>query len=182
MIDHAPWRGLPEIEPALVEAGHAALDHAALGHAAGEQLKHGEVSISLCSDDVMRDLNRRYRGKDSPTNVLSFSVDDPLREAPGPVLLGDVVLGYETVMAEARNQNKPAIDHARHLVVHGVLHLFGMDHETESDAKTMERMEVAILTRLGIPDPYQLRPADERPVLAPTDIRPDNAVGFGDGS
>ncbi|TAN56972.1 MAG: rRNA maturation RNase YbeY [Magnetospirillum sp.] len=116
-----------------------------------------ELSIVLADDATVRDLNRDWRGKDVPTNVLSFaSLDDgdaPL--VPGaPLLLGDVILAWETVAAEATEQNKPLADHFSHLVVHGVLHLLGYDHADDQDADEMEALETTLLAALGIPDPY----------------------------
>ena len=112
------------------------------------------VGVILTDDAEQRRLNRDYRGKDAPTNVLSFPIGDA---APGggPVMLGDVVLAFETVAREAGEQNKPLPDHLRHLVVHGVLHLLGFDHETEAEAEVMEAREREILARLGVPDPYR---------------------------
>jgi probable rRNA maturation factor len=111
----------------------------------------------LTDDAEQRQLNRTYRGKDSPTNVLSFAMADPAAPGPAgsPVLLGDVVLAFETVAREAAEQDKPLADHLRHLVVHGVLHLLGFDHETDTEAATMEARETAILKELGVPAPYR---------------------------
>ncbi|MSP50480.1 MAG: rRNA maturation RNase YbeY [Alphaproteobacteria bacterium] len=109
-----------------------------------------EVSLALADDDAVRALNRDYRGKDEPTNVLSF-------ESGERPFLGDVILALETVLAEAADQGKPAADHLTHLVVHGVLHLLGHDHEAPAEARRMERVEVEVLAGLGVPDPYELR-------------------------
>ncbi len=106
-----------------------------------------EVSLVLSDDARVRVLNRDYRDQDRPTNVLSFASG----ETP---LLGDVVLARETVVREAAEQGKDAGDHLTHLVVHGVLHLLGYDHETDGDAAEMESLEVAILAGLKIGDPY----------------------------
>jgi probable rRNA maturation factor len=107
-----------------------------------------EVAILLTSDAGMQALNLKWRGKDAPTNVLSF----PSGGEQGH--LGDVVLAYETVEGEAKQQNIAIADHAAHLVVHGMLHLLGYDHEQEDDAVKMERLETEILATLGIADPY----------------------------
>ena len=115
------------------------------------------IGVRLTDDAEQRQLNRAYRGKDAPTNVLSFALrapDDPV--LPGaPILLGDVVLACETVRREAEEQAKPVADHLRHLVAHGVLHLLGFDHESEAEAAAMEAREVEILARMGVPDPYR---------------------------
>jgi probable rRNA maturation factor len=99
-----------------------------------------------------RRLNARYRGKDKPTNVLSF----PPAPLPAGDLrpLGDLVICAQVVRSEARQQRKPLEAHWAHLVVHGALHLIGYDHEREAEAKRMERREVAVLRRLGYANPY----------------------------
>jgi probable rRNA maturation factor len=115
------------------------------------------IAIRLTDDNEQRRLNRAYRGKNTPTNVLAFplaNLADPL--PPGsPLLLGDVVLAFETVRREAEAQGKPLADHLRHLVVHGVLHLLGFDHDSEAEAAAMEAREIEVLAALGVPDPYR---------------------------
>jgi probable rRNA maturation factor len=115
-----------------------------------------ELGITLTDDAEQRQLNRKYRGLDVSTNVLAFPAWEPRTHAPAgaPLLLGDVTLAFETVAQEADEQLKPFCDHARHLIVHGVLHLLGCDHRREADAITMERLETSILAKLGVPDPY----------------------------
>ena len=120
-----------------------------------------EVGVRLAGDDELRDLNRRYRGIDAPTNVLAFPAAAcqpgtlPAAPAAGaPLALGDVVLGLETVGAEAAAQVTPLADHLRHLVVHGVLHLAGYDHGDETGAAAMESLEVGILAGIGVANPY----------------------------
>jgi probable rRNA maturation factor len=124
---------------------------------APESTAQAVLGVILTDDAEQRQLNRTYRGKDSPTNVLSFAMADPAAPGPAgsPVLLGDVVLAFETVAREAAEQDKPLADHLRHLVVHGVLHLLGFDHETDTEAATMEARETAILKELGVPAPYR---------------------------
>ena len=115
------------------------------------------ISIALMSDAEVHSLNKTFRGKDAPTNVLSFPSAAAIRTLnrdSGPVFLGDVALAYETVVREAQEQEKPVLNHAAHLVVHGVLHLAGFDHETGADAERMEAAERQILAKSGIPDPY----------------------------
>ncbi len=112
-----------------------------------------ELSLVLADDARVRDLNRQWRGKDQPTNVLSFPASDADDEEPGP-LLGDVVLAYETCAREAAEDGKPIEDHVTHLVVHGLLHLFGWDHESDDEAEEMEALETEILAGLGIADPH----------------------------
>jgi probable rRNA maturation factor len=109
------------------------------------------LNVALSDDKGVRALNKRDRKKDKPTNVLSY----PSGER---AFLGDVVLARQTVWREARAQKKTPADHVAHLVVHGVLHLLGHDHETgEADALRMEALERRILAKLGIADPYTLR-------------------------
>jgi probable rRNA maturation factor len=112
-----------------------------------------EVSLVFTDDDRVRALNRRYRGRDAPTNVLSFPAAPPAPGRRGP-LLGDVVLAHQTVHREAAAEGLTAADHVTHLIVHGFLHLLGYDHDAEEDAAVMERLETAILARLDIADPY----------------------------
>ena len=148
---------------------------AALSQAA-PRLRGGEVSIVLASDERVRELNRDWRGQDKPTNVLSFLGGDPDDfeeeeeeddddedsndeededyDGPPPMQLGDVILAWPTVAREARDQGKPVASHLTHLVVHGILHLLGFDHESDEDAGVMERLETDILAGLGIADPY----------------------------
>jgi probable rRNA maturation factor len=114
------------------------------------------VDIMLADDAKQRHLNRTYRGKDTPTNVLAFPQGAPgSPRSDQPVLLGDVVLAFETVRREAAEQDKPIANHLRHLVVHGVLHLLGFDHENAAEAAAMEAREIKILAELGVPDPYR---------------------------
>lgn len=113
------------------------------------------VTILLADDAAIRELNQAWRGQDKPTNVLSFP-SPPMPDPPGEArLIGDVVLAWETVTREAAEEGKFLAAHAAHLVVHGVLHLLGHDHEGDEEAETMERLEVAALARLGIADPYR---------------------------
>ena len=123
----------------------------------------GELALTFGDDATLRTLNSRYRGKDKPTNVLSFGSPDDWSEtaADRPCPLGDVILARETVLREARQQGKTPADHATHLVIHGVLHLLGHDHGRSADAQRMEAIETDILARLGIADPYRL-PARRR--------------------
>jgi probable rRNA maturation factor len=106
-----------------------------------------EVSVMLADDEALRALNRDYRAKDKPTNVLSFPQDDE-------VMLGDIALAFETLKREAEEQDKTFHDHFVHLFVHGMLHLLGYDHEEHDDQKEMEQQEIDILHNLAISDPY----------------------------
>lgn len=138
--------------------------------AAVERTPHGglvssaalvEVSVRLTSDEEVRQLNRRYRGKDKPTNVLSFPMIQPdLLESvtansdDGEVLLGDIVLAHGVCVSEAAERGVALADHAAHLMVHGVLHLLGYDHGGDLEAEAMERIERDALSSLGLHDPY----------------------------
>jgi len=114
----------------------------------------GDVVVLLSDNATVQALNARFRDKDRPTNVLSF----PAAAMPGQdtVPLGDIVLAYGVCAAEAAAQGKRLADHLTHLVVHGLLHLLGRDHEDEAEAEAMEAEERAILARLGVADPYTL--------------------------
>ncbi len=112
-----------------------------------------EISIVLANDEKLRELNARWRGRNRPTNVLSFSQIPPFSRPEG--LLGDIVLALETIRKEAKEQHKPFQDHFAHLVVHGFMHILGYDHETDTQAERMERLEMLTLKRLGIDDPYR---------------------------
>lgn len=144
--------------------------------AAVEQTPHGdlattsalvEVSVRLTSDDEVRTLNRQYRGKDAPTNVLSF----PMVQADlldtvsansddGELLLGDIVLAHGVCAREAAERGIAVADHAAHLIVHGTLHLLGYDHQTDQEGDAMEEIERRALATFGIADPYLVRPID----------------------
>lgn len=115
-----------------------------------------QVSILLTDNDRMKSLNFDFRGKDQPTNVLSFPADISTDQAElhGANLLGDVALGFQIIACEARDQKKTFEDHFTHLILHGLLHLLGYDHENPADAEIMEDLERQILARLNIGDPY----------------------------
>ena len=108
----------------------------------------------LTDDSAIRALNRQWRGLDAPTNVLSFPAKT---SGAGTRVLGDVVIAYQTVAREARDEGKPFAHHLAHLAVHGYLHLVGYDHDTDHKARRMQRLEAAILAGLGVPDPYAHR-------------------------
>lgn len=126
-----------------------------------------EISVRLASDDEVRQLNAQYRGKDKPTNVLSFPMIQPdlldtvtQNSDDGEVLLGDIVLAHGVCVAEAAEKGVDTVDHVAHLVVHGTLHLLGYDHQEDGEAEAMEAIERAVLARLGIADPYLVREDD----------------------
>jgi probable rRNA maturation factor len=121
----------------------------ALFHDRAEPLR-SELTLLLTSDERVRTLNRQYRGKDNPTNVLSFP-------AAGGAYLGDIAIAYGVTVHEAKAVGKPPLHHVLHLAVHGVLHLLGYDHDTPKEAEAMESLETDILARMGVPDPYRRR-------------------------
>lgn len=136
---------------------------AAIAESASPQLSDSkrpiELSVRLTNDDEVKALNARWRGKDRPTNILSFPLYEPdtLKqvEPAGPeLMLGDLVLAYGTCEREAEEKGVPLEEHAAHLLVHGTLHLLGYDHQDDSSAEEMESREVRALERLGIADPY----------------------------
>jgi len=154
----------PEAEALAATAARAALVRSDVARTAGPLAGAPLILGLILTDDAeQRRLNRTYRGRDAATNVLSFALIDlaaadpasPAAPAGAPVLLGDVVLAFATIEREAAEQKKNLADHLRHLVVHGVLHLLGFDHEKVEDAAAMEAREVEILERLGVPDPYR---------------------------
>lgn len=146
-IQAGDWAGaLDDIEP---------LSRRTLEAAAASSDVRGEVSLLFTDDAEMQGLNRQWRGKDKATDVLSFPSDAPA--PPGePDFLGDIAIGLETSRADALAMNRPFDAHISHLLVHGFLHLLGHDHIEDADAAVMEPLEVAILAKLGWPDPYQL--------------------------
>jgi probable rRNA maturation factor len=119
----------------------------------------GEVSIVLADDSTVRVLNRTWRHEDRPTNVLSFPADAGKADRGRPRLLGDIVIAYETAEREARMQRRPFAQHLAHLAVHGFLHLVGYDHKSGDEAHAMEHLEILILARLDVPNPYIVRNA-----------------------
>jgi len=138
------WRSAcPDIEEVCLRAVRAVL----------AQHRYGEVSVLLDGNLRVRDLNSAWRNRDMPTNVLAFPAGPPPSQGvPHP--LGSIVLAFETVCEESREQGRLFRDHAAHLVVHGTLHLLGYDHAADEDAAVMERQESRILGSLGLGDPH----------------------------
>jgi probable rRNA maturation factor len=153
-IESGPWREtIAEVEQLCERIVATVLEEQAPGLA-----ESAEVSVLLTDDATIRELNRRWRGEDRATNVLSFpAMDEPERSGAGggPPQLGDVVLALGTLLREAREQRRSIHDHFCHLLVHGTLHLLGLDHVETAAAEAMERREVEILARLGVADPYR---------------------------
>jgi probable rRNA maturation factor len=170
-IDLVAESALWDDEPTAEAVVRRAITVAALAAASGGG---GEVSVVLTDDAAIRALNRTWRNIDKPTNVLSFPVQPAPaagRPLPPPAgeesaaqsatmgdrLLGDIVIAYETVAREADQEGKRFSDHLAHLAVHGFLHLLGYDHDSDSAAEEMERLESRILAQLAVPDPYLAR-------------------------
>lgn len=172
----APAAGTILVEVALEDDRWLSLDLHAMAHkAAGAVLAHlghavgcVELSVLACDDARIAALNRDFRAKATPTNVLSWptwdlsaDTDGNMPEAPepghpdAPEALGDIALSYDTCAREAANQGKPFADHVTHLLVHSVLHLLGYDHIRDKDAALMEELERAILAPMGVADPYE---------------------------
>lgn len=151
VVEDRLWlRVLPEAGELARQAALAALKSEGWGR------RRAAIDITLLSDKAQRVLNRDWRSKDKPTNVLSFPMDGPEAKLPRGMLrhLGDMTLARETLLREAKEQGKPLEAHFVHLVVHGTLHLLGYDHMTMREAKVMEGKEVWLLEKLGWPDPY----------------------------
>lgn len=156
-----------------------AIARAAAGAALQGQPPASEISLVLADDQFVATLNRDYRGRDGATNVLSFANDIPPGElpagaappaaAPAPVLLGDVVVAFGVTRLEAEGDasgithHVSLADHLSHLIIHGVLHLLGHDHQTDGEATRMERLETELLAGLGIADPYRQPPPKPAP-------------------
>ncbi len=141
VFEEPRWRKVPGVPVKIKRA-------MALALARGSRKKKlPPLTLLLTSNTRLQELNGLFRGKDKPTNVLSF----PAAEAG---YLGDVAIAYGVMAAEARAEGKKLADHAVHLAVHGALHLLGYDHERNKDARIMEALEIEILAELGIADPY----------------------------
>jgi probable rRNA maturation factor len=136
--------------PSAVKLKHWA--KAALRH----KLRKGELTMRLVGKKEIQTLNKTYRHKDKPTNVLSFPADLPAEVKLKVPLLGDLVICSEIVNQEADSQGKTPEAHWAHIVIHGCLHLLGYDHETEAEAEVMEGKEIRLLKSLGFNDPYQV--------------------------
>ena len=143
IVDDGGWRKDPVTLRLIRRAARLALDH--------PPRRARTATLLLTSDRHVRELNHQFRGKDKPTNVLSFVSDDPS-------YWGDVAMALGVVRREAKEQGKSLPAHAAHLAIHGLLHLKGYDHAKASDRASMERIEILILSRLDLSDPYAPRP------------------------
>lgn len=145
--DGGDWSAFESVEDYVLSAAAALAAHPSFaGHGVAD------ACVALSDDDNVLALNSTYRGMNKPTNVLSFPAGSGPRD--GVIPLGDIVLAVETITREANEQGIPTAQHLQHLVVHGLLHLLGYDHEAEDEAEEMEALEIAVLATLGIPNPY----------------------------
>jgi probable rRNA maturation factor len=153
IVESARWK---------TERGIASVLRRAIAAAAAATPTRGNaVTIVLTNDSAMRALNRTWRRKDNPTNVLSFPATPPPPGSGVARALGDIVIAYQTARREARSEDKPFRNHIVHLAVHGFLHLAGYDHTADEEAEAMEELEIAILADLNVPNPY-IAPAPRR--------------------
>jgi len=148
------WQDQPDADAVILRAINAAAEMV------DADVVNAEIAVMLTDDAGIRTLNSNWRGIDKPTNVLSFPALQPTgpREPDdAPRMLGDIAIAYQTMRREADEEQKPFEHHLSHLAVHGFLHLIGYDHETDTEAETMEALEQEILAQLAIPDPYAER-------------------------
>lgn len=159
--DAGDWAPFEPVEATIEQAARAAARHP--GVLAALPVDRVSICIALSTDEAVRELNRQWRSKDSPTNVLTFPAPPIVPPglpasadgaASGPPFLGDIVLAAQTVSREARDMRSSPRHHLQHLVVHGLLHLLGFDHEQDAEATAMEALETEILATIGVADPY----------------------------
>lgn len=139
------WSEIPDLDSVSAAAAKA------VEKTVGQTLE-GSLSVLFTDDVEMQALNRAWRGKDKPTDVLSFPSDDDMQD-----VFGDIAVGYGTCACDARSAGRPLKAHITHMLVHGMLHLLGYDHENDGEAAEMEGLEVKALASLGLPDPYSLK-------------------------
>lgn len=143
IVEDERWDSIAGVAALISSAARALRERPELG-------REGAVNVLLASDAEIAELNQQFRGKAGPTNVLSF----PSGGGAEPRELGDIALAYETIVREAAEQGTPVEHHLQHLVVHGILHLMGYDHDTAPAAERMEALEIEVLSMLGIANPY----------------------------
>ena len=145
IVEDIRWSTLAEIAPTAIGATLAHL---------GLDVPQHEVAVLACDDTRIAALNADFRSKSQPTNVLSWPAADLAPGEVPPAELGDIAIAYDTCQREAAEQGKPFAAHVTHLLVHATLHLLGYDHQNDADAAQMEHLEVEVLGKLGLPDPY----------------------------
>lgn len=158
LLDAGVWPEFDDLSGSIAAAARALAAHRAF-----DDCPPATAAIALSSDATVHRLNAEYRGKDKPTNVLSFPAPNAFAgtDDDAAMVLGDIVLAEETVRSEAADLALPLADHVRHLAVHGILHLLGYDHETDDEAGEMEALEIEILASIGVADPYADRARTE---------------------
>jgi len=149
------WKGfLADAELILNDLANKALEEIGVSNS----VEYVEISVLLTDNNNIRKLNRDYRGKDKPTNVLSFPLEEHdagnYNSVAEQMLLGDIALAYEIILQEANEQEKSFKHHYTHLVLHGILHLLGYDHIEEDDAEEMESIEINVLEKMEVANPY----------------------------
>lgn len=165
-IDSKSWGKVKGLEKRLQEAASLTLD--SLPEALLPAAAKAQATLLLTTDGAVQRLNREFRNKDKTTNVLSFPQFDR-RDLPkaakciGDIYVGDIAVAYGTVVKEAKAEGKAVLDHLTHLLIHGLLHLFGYDHDTNSKATRMERLERELMAALGLPDPYVMIETGSQP-------------------
>ena len=145
IVEDIRWSTLAEIAPTAIGATLVYL---------GLDVAQHEVAVLACDDTRIAALNADFRSKSQPTNVLSWPAADLAPGEVPPAELGDIAIAYDTCQREAAEQGKPFAAHVTHLLVHATLHLLGYDHQNDADAAQMEHLEVEVLGKLGLPDPY----------------------------
>lgn len=149
-VEDARWRDMfPTYETTLEKTLNSAADH--LNNYTNKNIENTEISILLANNNIIKQLNHEHRGKDKPTNILSFPMTGEFTHG----CLGDLALGLEIILEEADAQHKTPHDHLTHLIIHGFLHLLGYDHIDDAEAEEMEALEVKILGDMGINNPYE---------------------------
>lgn len=158
LIEKGEWKRVASVDKLVGEMVLSTLDYLGFSAANGYVVA---MTVLLAGDTKIRELNHDFRGKNKPTNILSFpaysgNIEDHLEAMKQGMYLGDMVLAFETIAYEAKDQSKSLPHHLAHLVVHGTLHLLGFNHETDEEAAMMEDTEIRILAKHRIANPYML--------------------------
>ena len=149
-IDDESWTGVSDLEKKITLAVKAALSRLDMG------TQPVGLTIVLGNNQRVKSLNAEWRDKQKPTNILSFPAPAHSKTDTGQAYLGDLILAYGVIFDEANEQRKPLATHLCHLIIHGVLHLLGFDHQNDDEAHDMEQMEIEAMATLGLSNPYQI--------------------------